>query len=332
MINELYQLSKAMEKAGVQAQSWHRKYKPIPNITEKAPCIRISLHEGKVTDISRVDRELGAELRKYGSNQGTYPCLNISPLYRVTEKSIKERISELSPEKLDDSKIGLLRSWCSENNWGRKFEKKYRISMESVPEELGKLLDSFRYEPISILMKETASFLKPELLHKELENAAFHMLRRKKNVTLALMVLFHLGNPQKSAEADTGSLSVVFESEELIHRGIPVVSTRFTEELNAALLKADSSEDDITEAGITDAFGVSFTPIEESMPEIKLAGGFPVKLRTMFKEQHCQNRYGRIENASYPISPAIRKELQTALEWLGSQEQIHTRIIFRYLF
>ena len=57
------------------------------------------------------------------------------------------------------------------------------------------------------------------------------------------------------------------------------------------------------------------------MPEVKLAGGFDVKLRTMFKEQHCQNRYGRIENASYPISPRMRKELQAALSWLGSDMQ-----------
>ena len=40
----------------------------------------------------------------------------------------------------------------------------------------------------------------------------------------------------------------------------------------------------------------------------------------MFKEQRCQTRYARIENASYLISPRMRKSLQTALNWLGSAE------------
>ncbi|MEH2956819.1 hypothetical protein [Candidatus Merdisoma sp. JLR.KK006] len=321
MINELYQLSNAMEKAEIHAQSWHRKYKPIPNIRAKAPCIRISLHHGKVTGISEVDSELGAQLRKYGSNQGSYPCMNLVPLYRITDENVKKRISELLPEELDDSEIEMIRSWCSEDNWGAKFRNKYRISMESVPQELQTMLGTFRYKPLEILMEETFGFLKPELLHKELEDLLFHMLRHKENVALALLVLFHFGSSRKAAGDDTGSLSVVFESEELIHRGIPVVSVRFTEELNAALLNADAAEECITKDSITDAFGISFMPIEEPMPEVKLAGGFDVKLRTMFKEQYCQTRYGRIENASYPISPAMRKKLQAALNWLGSSEQ-----------
>ena len=57
------------------------------------------------------------------------------------------------------------------------------------------------------------------------------------------------------------------------------------------------------------------------MPDVKLAGGIEVKLRTMFKEQRCQTRYRRIENASYPISPQMRKKLQSALGWLGSAER-----------
>ena len=192
MINELYQLSNAMEKAEIQAQSWHRKYKPIPNIRAKAPCIRISLCDGKVTGISEVDSELGTQLRKYGSNQGSYPCMNLAPLYRVTDENIKKKISEFLPEELNDSEIERIRSWCSENNWGAKFQNKYRISMESVPQELQAMLETFKYEPLEILMKETFSFLKPELLHKELENLLFHMLCHKEKVSLALLVLFHL--------------------------------------------------------------------------------------------------------------------------------------------
>ncbi len=147
MINELYQLSKAMEQAGIQAQSWHRKYKPIPNIRAKAPCIKICLYEGHVNSISEVDRELGAKLRKYGSNQGTYPCMNLVPLYRVTDEDTKKKISKLCPEDLDETGIEKIKSWCTVYNWGGKFQNKYKISMESIPQELRSLLKDSEYKP-----------------------------------------------------------------------------------------------------------------------------------------------------------------------------------------
>ena len=55
MINELYMLSKAMEKCELQVPHWNRKYKHIPNITKKAPCICINILNGKVTKISEGD-------------------------------------------------------------------------------------------------------------------------------------------------------------------------------------------------------------------------------------------------------------------------------------
>lgn len=72
VINELYKLSAAMDEAGIRTQSWHRKYKPIPNIRATAPCVRLVLAEGVITDFFEVSADLGAGLRKYGSNQGSY--------------------------------------------------------------------------------------------------------------------------------------------------------------------------------------------------------------------------------------------------------------------
>ena len=42
MINELYQLSVAMKKAGISVPNWHRKYKLIPKATENAPCFKLT--------------------------------------------------------------------------------------------------------------------------------------------------------------------------------------------------------------------------------------------------------------------------------------------------
>jgi hypothetical protein len=56
------------------------------------------------------------------------------------------------------------------------------------------------------------------------------------------------------------------------------------------------------------------------MPTVKLAGGFEVKLRTMFGGEPSQSRYGRTGSDAYPISPGLRLELQAALSWLSDAE------------
>lgn len=158
-------------------------------------------------------------------------------------------------------------------------------------------------------------------MHREPKRAVWEMLERREQVSLALGVLFYQGKKDKSAKDDYGSLSVAFDSEKLIDEGIPAVSEKFTRELNEHLMKIGGDQcAGCDTALIDDAFGKPFQPIEEPMPTVKLAGGFDVTLRTMFEEQRCQTRYGKIGSESYPISPQMRIRLQSALEWIGKSE------------
>lgn len=326
MINELYELSKALHNEGIKTQSWHRKYKPIPNIRSNAPCVCIKVSAGKVIGISSVDAKLGKNLRKYGSNQGSYPCMNLAPLYRITDDAEKKKIADLGkhPEKIDDACIAEMRAWCTENtyNWGKRFQGRYKISMENTPMELHCI--ATQYKPLKILLDETSFFTTASDLHKELERAAWELLERKCQTSLALSVLFYQGKKDKSAKDDYGSLSVAFDSEKLIENGTPAVSERFVCDLNQRLQTVNTAQHTDSRVNSNDAFGIPFQSIEEPMPNVKLAGGFDVTLRTMFKEQYCQTRYGKIENASYPISPQMRMDLQAALEWAGNSEQKDT--------
>lgn len=326
MINELYELSKVLQNEGITTQRWHRKYQPIPNIRSNAPCVCIKVSAGKVIGISSVNAELGKILRKYGSNQGSYPCMNLAPLYRITDDTKKKIIADLCdhPEKIDDAFIADMETWCTEdiNNWSKKFQRKYTISMINTPKELCRI--ATQYEPLKILLDETNFFADASDLHKELARTAWKMLKQKDQTSLALSVLFYQGKKDKSAEDDYGSLSVAFDSVKLIENGTPAVSESFVCKLNECLLTEDTDQHAESRVDLNDAFGIPFQAIEEPMPNVKLAGGFDVTLRTMFKEQRCQTRYGKIENASYPISPKIRMDLQAALEWAGSSEQKDT--------
>lgn len=317
MINELYQLTEAMDKAGVQARRWHIHYKPIPNITAKAPCVCITISEGRCIELSAISRESGACLRKYGkgTNTGSYPCMNLAPLYRITDDAIKKSLLALKAEDLDTDRIAEIKKWCQNNNWGKKFQSLYKKSMVNQPAELLALAPV--YEPLQILVEESSYFSDPMILHQELENAVFRMLERKENFTLAIQLLFYQG---KEDETDKyGSISVALESSRLIDLGVPAVSTTFVSELNEALLTAPTSK---TGEQLVDAFGILFEQEKkpDPMPVVKLIPGFQASLRTMFNAYPCQKRYGKIDDKSYPVSPQMRQKLRDALEQISNED------------
>lgn len=191
MINELYELARVLDDAQVKRQSWHPKYKPIPNIRQNAPCVRIMVSGGKIADISSVSAELGKSIRKYGDNQGTYPCMNLAPLYRITDESVKRELADLKkhPEKIDTACICKMKTWCTQNNWGDKVQKKFRTSMERAHEAEFQSAAA-RYRPLRCLLEETEYFADPTLLHNELERKTWELLRSVKDTALALTLLF----------------------------------------------------------------------------------------------------------------------------------------------
>jgi len=312
-----------MEKAGVSAQSWHRKYKLIPNVTVKNPCVQIIFSSGKIKGIRGVDKGQAATIRKYGSNQGTFPGLNLVPLYRITDENIKKELRALKDEVITGELLDKIKLYCYEDNWNENFLKKYMISMKAVPEELNdKIKNKESCEELFTLMEEVKAYSDAQKLHNELEKVVFERLRQNDEVQFALQVLFHQGSEEKEPNDDTGTLSTILDCEELIESGYSTTGISFTQKLNEALMEADSEARDEAEGNqIPDAFGEMFTPIEEPMPSVKLARGIDVTLRTMFRGQPCQERYGRIENATYPISPKMRTSLQAALIWIGSAER-----------
>ena len=247
--------------------------------------------------------------------------MNLAPLYRVTDEAVKAELADYikHPEHIDDTIVHNMETWRTENNWGAKFGGKYKISMEKTPAELQSV--AAQYEPLRILMEETKYFADASILHRELERFAWQMIGARQSTALALMILFYPGKKGKTTEEDYGSISVAFESEELIGSGLPAISEKFVFEVNQHLLEKEAQKSSEGTEDSVDAFGVPFHAIEEPMPSVKLAGGFDATIRTMFKEQRCQSRYGRIENASYPISPSMRMQLQSALEWAGSTAQ-----------
>lgn len=323
MINELYGLAEALDRAGIVTEHTHVKYKLIPKVSGKAPCVHMIFDQGKLYEVESIEAQQAEKIRKYGSNQGTFPALNLAPLYRLTDETEKKMISELFDRKTTDFDVKEIRRLCRENNWGKKFENKFRISMVDVPHEMTELLQKAGIvcAPFLQIVEETRAFTDAAALHEQLENAVFEMLEQKTEIAFALRILFYLGNQEKNKEEDYGTLSVVLDSRKLVVEGMSVAAANFTTTLNRELLAAEGAALSSAAGQELDAFGLPLEPIEEPMPRVKLAAGFEVSLRTMFHGQPCQSRYGRLENATYPIAKEMRFRLQSALAWISSAER-----------
>ncbi len=312
MINELSRLWEAIQKAKIETEFWHQDYKLIP----KDPCVKILLSNGKVVELDSIDEETRKHIRKFGNNQGTFPAMNLVPLYQIGDASIRKEIDNLIDNEGKGSKIEEIKTWCKQSN--QKFKTGYKTKMCEKPSDIMKKTGG-NFEPLNILINSTKIFSEnPEKLHRQLREIAFSMIDEGENVKLALQVLFD------TSTKNNGNLSVIFDCKELESIKFSSTSPKFTRGVNQALLAiakqeiaAQSKKDDIPR----DAFGLPYTGINKKikMPEIKLGAGFDIKLRTMFEEQPSQYRYGLIEADSYHLSETKRMDCKTALEWLSQK-------------
>lgn len=321
MINELSSLSRALAQAGIVPSPSYRTYIPLPHVSAKAPCIRIWVKGGQVVDFEAIDREHAMQLRKFGSNQASFPGLNLISLYRITDESEKKLVAQCieKPETID---VLQLQALCRENAWAPHQNSRIRNCFLKTPKEMTRLLDCAgvpKENLLNALAAECAPFADAQVLHESLTRAALAKLEKKQDVGLALLILFQPGDARKPCNKDTRNISVFFDTDAREPYGMYAASREFTAFLNAAFLQAER----ILTSGTTenvDSFGENYVPTHMPMPKVKLAAGFEPALYTMFDGQPCQNRYHNFDDKrdSYPLSAQHRVRFQAALHWLGA--------------
>lgn len=313
MINELYELAEAMDRAAIEESIPARNF---PLLAEGGKCICVIVNKGDVTRFYEVDRSTKKNIHKYGAtSKGFYPCVNLASLYKITDKNFNTLLKAIkeTPSKLnDDELLNQIVAMCSEdhNNWDKKAVSRCRRSIDSTAKELRDFLKYSPYTPLQILAEETDYFLDPMRLHEALTKAALKELKQKENVDLALSLLFDYSK----------SLYILFDTDRLYEYGTSVVSSRFSQELNSALLRAEQASAELSAGKEKDAFNLPYSPTEEVMPEIRLGAGFSVKLRAMNINVNCLHRYGFGGSYSYPASVEIRQRLSKALTYISKKD------------
>lgn len=317
MINELYELSRAMRECGVSETIYAQKYSEV----SYKNCVCVSLIQGRICGISPVTSTQKAIVRNYVStSNGGFPCVKLAPLYRITEKNVAQLIADCKrkPEALNDIAISKLESACTESNWGTDVVRKYKKAL-ALAHDINASMEADPCKSFQTLVEELNYFVNPSDLHKELSRIGIERLRARENVELVLDLLFNCVDNQSSS---SGEISILFNAEALYDLEIPVTSARFTDELNRKLLSAESmcSNESTPTLRLYDAFGNPYTQTNAVMPNVKIGAGFYIKIRTMNKDTPCLHRYGEEGSATFPASDDVRQSLQMALNYVGKKE------------
>jgi hypothetical protein len=329
MINELFSLSKTLNNEGITVINWHKDYQPLRKVSPKYPCIRIWLDDdGSVCSLESISQELALQVRSFGNNHGKFPAFNINALYRLTDDTERKMLTAYKKGNAQFDAT-LIQKWFRENNWIKDMPRKALRSMQDQPK---KLMEMIRPETLDNTIMgrliELSGLLceQPGGLRASLEKHLCRMLERGEDIDIALLMLFHEGDPRKQHGKDVGdSISIVLDVKNWKSFGHPVVNQRTTEQINKLLITgsqktiAKHSLSDLT----LDAFGSPAPVLGQPMPKVDLPN-FPVILRSMFNGQPCQKRYGRIDDGSFPISQKHRDAVKSSLEWISdaSHQQV----------
>ena len=324
MINELYGLSKALNDKNIEAYEWYREYKPLPKVTLKSPCIRIWLDDnGYVCDFEKLTSEQASVIRKYGSNQNSFPAFNISALYRITDPEIINRIESVEKGNISPD-MNEIQTWMTENNWIKGAVGQVQKSLTDCPAKLMNYVESSAsgsiIEKLALLYRGNDNAW--SIFRDSLIKCIFEKLQNGVDSSLCMALLFHKGSSEKEHSNDTGNkLSIVLDIQNWREYGYPIACEHTTRQLNDMLLESLSSvQNDTCED--TDAFNSPFVNPGEPMPTVKLSG-FEVTLRSMFNGQPCQYRYSKIDDGSYPISNENRSAVKKSLEWICNPDNEH---------
>ncbi|GHV07267.1 hypothetical protein AGMMS50229_13750 [Campylobacterota bacterium] len=325
MLNELYALSQAISNAGIeQLTNWHTKFKELP----KGDCFRVWMAaDGSISSIEEMGENLRKVLRKYEPNNGvSFPCFNMPLLYVFPDGIDKKETQKIKKAKADKIKrwidgkepfaLDTVQEWYAENktNWTNENDDKKSIGkrVDNVFAVMNGICESHTVESNAILtLAKTLRSLPFVTFRENLEKYIFACFDRGENIKTLLSLLFADKQPQ-----------LFFDLKDYREFKYPVAHEKTILWLNEVLHASDKTNSKTAEKTSLrlDAFG-GVVDVQDKMGSVKLPGLGDVNLRSMFKDHHCQLRYRKIEDDSFPIGKEKRNAAKTALEWLVEEER-----------
>ena len=337
MLNELYELSLSLEKAGIAPTEWHPDLKELPKVSKAKPCFKVYLaQDGAITEIESIGDIAQIDgLRKWqsGSLGYTFPCFNVRPLYKTYAGSGAEDIEKKkfddwlkglkkTPVLSDDAAMALERYADNGNAlWGDEDKKRVATCLDSIPSKLSAILGAppDEYRAITALI-ERCRKTTADKFFQQLARLLKEQIRNSPTTCdKYTCFLLHCGtNPPNN------DIQLILElADGLSAYPRPAAHSAIHSWVNRQLLThgSDESSGGVASSGHADAFGFISEDWRSKLAEVNvpILGG--VKLRAMNPESACQTRYRQIDAESFVVGKEVRKRVKGALEWLTDDER-----------
>lgn len=337
MLNELYDLSLSLEKAGILPAEWYPDLKELPKVSKAKPCFKVCLAQnGAITEIEAIEDSAQIEnLRKWqsGGNGYSFPCFNVRPLFKAyagsgAEAPEKKKFDEWwkglkKAQVLGDDAASILECYTNNSNalWDDKHKERVATCLNSIPLKLEEILGEppDEYRAIAALI-ERCRKTTADNFFKQLAVLLEDRIRKNPSTCdkYAGFLLYCGANPPKN------DIQLILElSDGLSAFPLPAANSKIHRWLNQQLLtnKSDELSDSAALSKHADAFGFSSEDWKSKLAEVNvpILGG--VKLRAMNSESPCQTRYRRVDATSFVVGKEIRKRVKGALEWLTDDER-----------
>ncbi|TWT84893.1 hypothetical protein CA13_63740 [Planctomycetes bacterium CA13] len=333
MLNELYDLSKSLDRLGVEVVSWHRFLKECP----RGKSFFVDLgRDSNVTAIRPItDPDRLSNLRKYEKAAGySFPSFNILPLWQFDEEQHRETAAKLRKSMGSKKRppieeasqqiaelVAVARScWVDPNkkSGGRDAMDKVNGCVGSIVDDVAAIVevsDTKASAPLHAII-ERAKLLDGEQLHNRLSAWLVEQFAKPSDnsVTWFDLLFFASGKKPKS-------FSVVLELSEQHEFEYPVNHPAVFDHLNNCLQGSDASASDNSKALRPDAFAATDGGREKSFPTVKMSRFGNINIRAMSRESLCQVRYGVAESKSFPVAQTIRQQCKNALEWISRDQR-----------
>lgn len=325
MLNELRDLARSLNRAGIDRADVHKNFKSLPRTTKKYDKKIKSMsfwlfvnNKGELTGIDEIPLEQIASLRKWEQANGvSFPAFNVPSLFKTKDEIKELRKAIKDGGNIDPANLENIIS-SSENAW--TIIKKKRTEMdrinpclkiaEDIESQLGDDIPA-KYYSIKELCSR-AKKMTAQALHGQLTDIALEKLSGATDLRLVDMLF------------EAGKFQVIFELSDWAQKGYeyPANHGEVQKWMNDRFNSVSRKEQADSEGN--DAYGEGPSGKDEKFPSVRLPILGNVILRAMNQESPCQTRYGMIDSDSFHAGDKVRKEMKSALEWLSGIDETHT--------
>lgn len=337
MLNELYELSLSLERAGIVPTEWHPDLKELPKISKAKPCLKVYLApDGAITEIEPIEdgtRIKGLRKWQSGSLGYSFPCFNVRPLYKAyagdgstdaEKKCFDDWLKGIKKaQTLSDESAAQMKSYVDNANtlWSSEHNKRIAECLGRIPLQLSNIVGNppDEYRAIAALI-ERCKKIAVDRFFEQLVTLLGERIRSNPSACdKYLGFLLHSGR-----QSPNNDIALVLElNDGLSAFPIPAAHPKIHRWINQRLLdrKDDALTDDTAPSGQHDAFGLARVDWENKLADVNMPVLGGVKLRAMNPESPCQTRYRRIDATSFVVGKEVRKRAKGALEWLTDEER-----------